>query len=319
MTDTLKAMWCKSPIPCEYIPYINSVVDSDNLQHYKKTIRNVPDAENGLEYDFFENMFRASYALHTTYQDIADGETAFNSILLYPFLKAVSSAVADEVNECRTDFKDGEAQLQAMTQQLKASGLYKNDKFQYKADGLIKMYGVNNLEILLLETSYHFGSKDKCKAGFDHHKGLFGSLSMLKTIADCFSLGTMESFQKVKVFFTHAAGTTVYLWSLRFESSASLYEFWLEDKLVIKPSIKDKSEALPDFISFYWNMKCLVKESVNQILQLEKEHDENLIKRRFDDSPFSSVNPSILRLTEEEDKPGMSLLGPFFSNPPSPK
>jgi hypothetical protein len=153
-----------------------------------------------------------SYSLHTTFQDIADGETAFNSILLYPFLRAVSSAVADEVDECKTDFKDGEAQLESMTQQLKASGLYKNDKFQYKADGLVKMYGVKNLEILLLETSYHFGSKDKCKAGFDHHKGLFGSLSMLKTIADCFSLGNMESFKKVKVFFAHAAGKYIFLY-----------------------------------------------------------------------------------------------------------
>jgi hypothetical protein len=49
--------------------------------------------------------------------------------------------------------------------------------------------------------------------------------------------------------------TTVYLWSLRFEASASLYEFWLEDKLIIKPNIEDKSEALPDFVNFYWNMK----------------------------------------------------------------
>ncbi|KAG1449688.1 hypothetical protein G6F55_010053 [Rhizopus delemar] len=296
----------KHPLPSEYVPYINSVIDSEGLQNYKKAIRNVPDEENGPAYEFFENVFRASYALHTTFQDIADGETAFNSILLYPFLRAVSGVVAVEVNECKTDFKDGEAQLESMTQQLKASGLYKDNKFQYKADGLIKMYGVKNLEILLLETSYHFGSTDKCKAGFDHHKGLFGSLSMLKTIADCFSLET-----------------TVYLWSLRFESSACLYEFWLEDKLIIKPSIEDKLEALPDFISFYWNMKCLLKESVDEILQLKKEHNETLIKRRFDDSPFPSlsslVNPSILRLTEEQDKFGMSLLGPFFSNPSSPE
>ena len=99
-----------------------------------------------------------------------------------------------------------------MTKQLKANGLYKNDKFQYKADGLVKMYGVSNLEILLLETSYHFGSKDKCKAAFDHHKGLFGSLAMLKPIADCFSLGTMETFKKVKVFFAHAAGKYIFLY-----------------------------------------------------------------------------------------------------------
>ncbi|KAG1446285.1 hypothetical protein G6F46_011926 [Rhizopus delemar] len=207
--------------------------------------------------------------------DIADGETAFNSILLYPFLRVISGVVAAEVNECKADFKDGEAQLESMTQQLKASGLYKDNKSQYKADGLIKMDGIKKLEIVLLETSYRFGK------------------------------------------------TTVYLWSLRFESIACLYEFWLEDRLTIKPSIEDKSEALPGFIRFYWNMKCLLKETVDEILQLKKEHNETLIKRRFDDSPFSSlsslVNPSILRLTEEEDKSGMSLLGPFFSNPPLPE
>lgn len=98
-----------------------------------------------------------------------------------------------------------------MTQQLKASGLYKDNKFQYKADGLIKMYGIKKLEIVLLETSSRFDSKDKCKAGFDHHKGFFGSLSMLKTIADCFSLGTMESFKRVKVFFVHTAGKIYFL------------------------------------------------------------------------------------------------------------
>ncbi|KAG0975044.1 hypothetical protein G6F29_011811 [Rhizopus arrhizus] len=261
-------------------------------------------------------MFQASYALHTTYQDIADGETAFNSILIYPFLRAVSNAVADEVQDCKTDFKDGEAQLQAMIQQLKASGLYKNDKFQYKADGLVKMYGVNNLEILLLETSYHFGSKDKCKAAFDHHKGLFGSLSMLKTIADCFSLGTMESFQKVKVFFTHAAGTTVYLWSLRFEASASLYEFWLEDKLTIKPSIKDKSEALPDFVSFrnyffsthndlnkYKKYNMIVNDYITDldwILQLENIPDEI---REYASFLRDQKNPSKAEMKADEARP----------------
>ncbi|KAG1053460.1 hypothetical protein G6F43_004462 [Rhizopus delemar] len=211
---------CKHLLPSEYVPYINSVIDS--------AIGSVPDRENGLGYESFENVFQA---------------------------RAISGVVAAEVNECKADFKDGEAQLESMTQQLKASGLYKDNKSQYKADGLIKMDGIKKLEIVLLETSYHFGSKDKCKAAFDHHKGLFGSLSMLKTIADCFSLGTMESFKTVKVFFVQAAETTVYLWSLRFESIACLYEFWLEDRLTIKPSIKDKSEALPGFIRFYWNMK----------------------------------------------------------------
>lgn len=76
----------------------------------------------------------------------------------------------------------------------------------YKADGVIKRYSFEELEVLLLETSSHFGSTDKAKSSFDHHKGLFGGLSMPKTIADNFNLGSVESFAKITVLFAHASG-----------------------------------------------------------------------------------------------------------------
>lgn len=72
-----------------------------------------------------------------------------------------------------------------------------DDRNMYKADGLIRMY----LEILLLETSHHFGSTDHRKSKFDHHKGLFGSLSVLKTIADEYQYASLQTFKTVKVFF----------------------------------------------------------------------------------------------------------------------
>ncbi|ORE20218.1 hypothetical protein BCV71DRAFT_176076, partial [Rhizopus microsporus] len=50
------------------------------------------------------------------------------------------------------------------------------------------------------ETSKHFGSINGSKTTFDHHRGLFGSLSMLKAIADAYSFGNMQTFSKVKVF-----------------------------------------------------------------------------------------------------------------------
>lgn len=76
----------------------------------------------------------------------------------------------------------------------------------YKADGLVKLHGINELEMLLLETSSHFGSTNKSKNCFDHHKGLFGVLSMLKVIADESNLALTETFSKVKVLFMHASG-----------------------------------------------------------------------------------------------------------------
>ncbi|EIE75454.1 hypothetical protein RO3G_00158 [Rhizopus delemar RA 99-880] len=39
------------------------------------------------------------------------------------------------------------------------------------------------------------------KINFDHHKGMFGILSMLKNIAEQFKFGDVEKFEDVKLFF----------------------------------------------------------------------------------------------------------------------
>lgn len=93
-----------------------------------------------------------------------------------------------------------------MGEQLKTLPLYKEDSHIYLADGIIKLNGVKNIKILLLETLSCFGSIDRSKIAFDHHKGLFGALAMLKSIADEFPMASMEAFQKCKVFFVHGAG-----------------------------------------------------------------------------------------------------------------
>jgi hypothetical protein len=65
---------------------------------------------------------------------------------------------------------------------LKELGLQVDDKSQYKADGIIKLFKMKEIEVLFLETSGFFGNKGKVKINFDHHKGTFGSLAILKTI-----------------------------------------------------------------------------------------------------------------------------------------
>jgi hypothetical protein len=81
-----------------------------------------------------------------------------------------------------------------MSKQLEALPLYEEDNHLYLADGIIRLYGLKGIEVLLLETSGCFSNKDRSKIGFDHHKDLFGAFVMLKSIADEFSLASVNTF-----------------------------------------------------------------------------------------------------------------------------
>lgn len=95
-----------------------------------------------------------------------------------------------------------------MSRQLKTFNLSVDDKSQYKPDGSIKLFGFKELELLLLETSGCLINKDKNKTNnFDHHKGVFGTLAMLKCIADDYAFASIKYFAKIKVFFLHTAGS----------------------------------------------------------------------------------------------------------------
>jgi hypothetical protein len=139
-----------------------------------------------------------------------------------------------------------------------------DDRNQYKADGLIKMYGYKNLKVALLETSSHLGSTKQGKSKFDRHKGLFGILAMLKTIAGEYQYGSLETFKQIKALFIHDSNTTVYLWSMKLAPKGDIYDLWLEDSLDIKPYMGDKLESIPNIIQFYWKMKNLLKEHARQ-------------------------------------------------------
>ncbi|KAG0735324.1 hypothetical protein G6F16_012684 [Rhizopus arrhizus] len=81
---------------------------------------------------------------------------------------------------------------------------------------------------------------------------------MLKSIADEFSLASVNAFKTYKILFVHGSGENVYLWSLRFEPKGPIYGLWLEDMLPMKPDIDDKLDTLPSFLRFFWAMKIFV-------------------------------------------------------------
>ncbi|RCH85583.1 hypothetical protein CU097_003178, partial [Rhizopus azygosporus] len=177
-----------------------------------------------------------------------------------------------------------------MTRQSSAN-LDSEDLSIYKVGGIMNLHAFNKVKILLLlETSEHFGNKENSKTSFGHHKGLFGALSMLKTIASEHSFGSMVTFKKLKVHFIHAAGTnvlellslftyflticdvdrTVRLWSIKYIPEGPLFEPWLEQSLRIKPYFDNRLEQVPDSMRFYWAINCLIEETIKDLSILKK-------------------------------------------------
>ncbi|KAG2201421.1 hypothetical protein INT47_001470 [Mucor saturninus] len=122
--------------------------------------------------EFVQGIFNARYTLYKTKQNIKERESIFNDLYIYPFLKITANVLCETREQSGSEFTVGEEPLKAMSTQLDFAGLHQDDAGQYKADGIIALYGIHRLEILLLETSSHFGCTDSSKISFGHHKSL---------------------------------------------------------------------------------------------------------------------------------------------------
>ncbi|EIE90418.1 hypothetical protein RO3G_15129 [Rhizopus delemar RA 99-880] len=190
----------------------NDVVDriktiQDDLSQFKNKVREVTmhivslngKEEEAKNLEFLEEILRAAYKMYSSHIDKYKYEDGFSQLFIWPYLGIIAKSIT--ISNCNSEFESGQPLLQSMTQQLKANGIHSHEKSCYKTDGLIKLFGIKQLELLLLETSGHFRNTDSVKLNFDHHKGMFGLLAMLKCIADEFHFANIEKFCKVKVFF----------------------------------------------------------------------------------------------------------------------
>ncbi|CEP09188.1 hypothetical protein [Parasitella parasitica] len=100
-------------------------MDSKTLKGFKNALTSFPEAKDEEEsaLDFLEeDILRA---------DIEDGEPVFNSLFVYPFVKAVPDIIAADIDNSLADFRPGEVILESMSNQLKISEIFKNDKWNY--------------------------------------------------------------------------------------------------------------------------------------------------------------------------------------------
>ncbi|KAG1071755.1 hypothetical protein G6F42_025988 [Rhizopus arrhizus] len=187
--------------------------------------------------EFLEQLLTEVHTSYTSHIDYQSSEDAFNQLFVWPYLNTIGKSIV--THDCKSDFLQGQPVLESMTRQLKKLNLFVDEKSLYKSDGLIKLFGLKKLELVLLETSGHFTNSDKVKIKLDHHKGMYGVLSMLKCVADDFSFASVDNFSPVKVFFIHAPETRLHLWSVRYQDG--LYDFWREHCLEIRPNFENRA------------------------------------------------------------------------------
>ena len=104
-----------------------------------------------------------------------------------------------------TTFLPGEIELEAMTIQLRRQGM-KDGRYRYNADGILRANNFLNLELMLTEVSCGLNKSDNSKVSFDHYKAMFGSLAMLRTLAETYKEASFDTFRQLKVHFLHAHG-----------------------------------------------------------------------------------------------------------------
>ncbi|KAI8346388.1 hypothetical protein EDC96DRAFT_521552 [Choanephora cucurbitarum] len=308
-------------VPKIYQIFIDQYIESDDLASGKKVIRSLSkkialteDEDEISEFEFLEKLLLEVHRAYSLDLKPDASEDAFNQLVVYPLVTVISESLVTE--EYRTCFIQGQPILESMTRQLKLSGLANDDKSQYKTDGLIQITSLKNLEFLLVETSGCFNNKDKIKLNFDHHKGLFGALSMLKCIADDYSFASVDCFTNVKVFFLNAAGNKLYLWGLSYKKEG-LFDLFLEASLSVRPNYEDKEDYLPQLVQFCLIAKSSLQKSIENILVLKQKHCEAKASCRYSVKQVVNlsdlVSPIILKLTKEKDSTGMADLGPKYS------
>jgi hypothetical protein len=104
------------------------------------------------------------------YTNVRDGESTFNYPFIYPFLDVLAMTLTECVIGRKADFKYGEASSLSMYKQLKNLELYKDNIYSYLTDGIMKLYGLKDFEVLLLVASSHFGCTDKSKIRLDNSR-----------------------------------------------------------------------------------------------------------------------------------------------------
>ncbi|KAG1495164.1 hypothetical protein G6F47_009136 [Rhizopus delemar] len=143
----------------------------------------------------------------------------------------------------------------------------------YKADGIIRLAELGDLEVLVLETAGAFGNDDHAKESFDNSKGMFALLAMLETVAGHYKFAPIEEFRKLKLYFVQPSNKYIRLWSMQY-AKHGLYNFVREKKILVGEDFEEREEHLASLVNFFMTLKSCLEETMKTIAVLKNQHKE---------------------------------------------
>lgn len=167
------------------------------MRDFKKKVQKVTefeDEEVNKQFNFLNSVFLASFQTYQSSADPKHNGSVFSNRLIMPFLEMIASHLSD-YNDFQVTCFPAEEPLLSMTNCLKET----NRTYIYLADSIFRLCSLHNIEFLLLKVSGAFLNNDQTKIDFYHHKSMFGSLSILQTIAEQFKFGTIEDFKNIDI------------------------------------------------------------------------------------------------------------------------
>ncbi|KAI7874548.1 hypothetical protein K492DRAFT_137713 [Lichtheimia hyalospora FSU 10163] len=177
-------------------------------------------------------------------------------------------------------------------------------RYRYCADGIMSADDFSGLEFLLTEVSSGYKNGDTSKISFDHYKAMFGMLAMIRTLAQKYNKGSLETFRKLRIHFLHAHGDAIRHWTLSAQEQ-NVYIMNKEQKVIVPVDFKEKDVTILPFIQFHLTLAAGCKESLQVISQLKKEHKVAEKKATTSTSSNNSrsrllnmIDPVIVRLNE---------------------
>ncbi|KAI8070369.1 hypothetical protein BC940DRAFT_235739 [Gongronella butleri] len=202
-----------------------------------------------------------------------------------------------------------------MSAQLGDNGI-PDSHYIYRPDGLITANDLQKAEILIFEVSNSYNAPDAAEKVFDHCKAMFGSLSMLLTLADNYAEATFATFSKLKVHFVLAHGNAIEHWSMSTQYPG-FYAMQMEQRVTVPDSFADKNVFLQPFICFFMTLAAACEETLSVLAELNEEHTANTRSNGTQQSLTKLMDPTIIQLNKVKHAPIDTDQGPQ-SGPASP-
>ncbi|KAI7848540.1 hypothetical protein BDC45DRAFT_450041 [Circinella umbellata] len=191
----------------------------------------------------------------------------------------------------------------------------KDGRYRYNADGILRTNDFSNLEMMLTEVSCGYGKTENGKASFDHYKGMFGLLAMLKMFAEKYKEASFKTFRKLKVHFVHGHGN--YSMSIQ---GKGVFVMNKEQRVKVPVEFSSKDIELVPFVNFYVILASAFDETLDVVEALKTEHKDamrklsaaslNKEKRNKHTNLLNVVDPIIIRLNEGKHASVVAEHGP---------